>query len=82
MGVQPAWQTRLPARAQQVVELASQALRVWRSAFPAKSEDELRLERKIRAAVLRGDLHWSVLNDLKQGKPIQPEQMAALNDSS
>lgn len=28
---------------------------------------------------MRGDLHWSVLNDVKQGRRIEPEQLAAID---
>lgn len=70
------WQEQLPPRARQVVEFAQECNRVWNSIFPPKSEEQKRLEGEIRKAVLSGDLHWSALNQVQQGKPIAPEQTA------
>lgn len=50
--------------------------RVWGMMFPKKSEEQLQVEREIRKAVMKGDLHWSALNQVQQGKPIMPEQIA------
>lgn len=47
--------------------------------FPEKAPEQKELEEKVRAAVVRGDLHWSVLNDVKQGRRIEPEQLAAID---
>lgn len=75
-GTELRWQQQLPPRAKQVVEFAKECTRVWYSVFPKKSEEQQRMEQQVRKAVLNGDLHWSALNQVKQGKPIMPEQIA------
>lgn len=75
----PAWQLRLPPPARRLVSLASLCQMIWASAFPEKPPEQKKLEEKVRQAVMRGDLHWSVLNDVKQGRRIEPEQLAAID---
>jgi hypothetical protein len=59
-----------------MVEFAQECGKVWNAVFPKKSAEQQRLEREITKAVLNGDLHWSALNRVQQGKPIMPEQIA------
>lgn len=79
-GTESSWQQQLqqqvPPRVQKVVEFAQEVTRAWHSVFPKKSEEQQRLEGEIRKAVFNGDLHWSALNEVKQGRPIVPEQIA------
>jgi hypothetical protein len=70
------WQEQLPPSARKVVEFVKEFTNVWSSIFPPKSEEQRQLEAKVRKAVLNGDLHWSALNQVKQGRPILLEQIA------
>jgi hypothetical protein len=76
VGTELRWQEQLPPKARKVVEFSQECVRVWNSIFPPKSEEQKQLEAQIRKAVLNGDLHWSALNRVQQGKPILPEQIA------
>eukprot|EP00892_Ulva_mutabilis_P011956 jgi/Ulvmu1/9132/UM005_0230.1 len=75
----PSWQLRLPPQARRLVWLANQCQDIWATVFPEKPPEQKELEAKVRQAVMRGDLHWSVLNDVKQGRRIEPEQLAAID---
>ena len=70
------WREQLPSSARKVVDFAEKCGRAWGMMFPKKSEEQLQVEREIRQAVMKGDLHWSALNQVQQGKPIMPEQIA------
>lgn len=79
-GEESSWQQQLqlqlPPKAQQIVEMAREVTRVWHTVFPKKPEEQQKLEAEVRKAVFNGDLHWSALNQVQQGRPIVPEQIA------
>jgi hypothetical protein len=50
----------------------------WEWFFPRKTPEQREREARVAKAVRRGDLHWSALEDVKQGRPISCEQIAQL----
>jgi hypothetical protein len=72
----PRWQLQLPAPVAAMLASAERASDAWHRAFPPKDPEQKELEGKVWWAVLRGDLHPSALDDLKQGKPIEFDKMA------
>ena len=58
--------------------LMAMAIAAWKAMFPSKTVEQIRLEKALNKAVLAGDLHWAVLNDVKNGLPIDPALMAQI----
>jgi hypothetical protein len=67
-----------PPRIQRRLEKMQQA---WDKLFPVRpppSPEQAQLEERVRRAVMRGDIHWAALEDVRNGKPISPSQIADL----